>query len=69
MKGLPGRGKSRSLRNVRRLSMSLAHHPYLFGSPHRMDDVESTYKDMLARPRVACWTGEQILDWYLGQQN
>jgi allantoinase len=48
--------------------MSLAHHPYLSGSPHRIDDVESTYKDMLARPGVVCRTGEQILDWYLGQQ-
>jgi allantoinase len=49
--------------------MSIAHHPYLSGSPHRIDDVENTYKDMLARPGVVCWTGEQILDWYLGQKN
>jgi len=49
--------------------MSLAHHPYLSGSPHRIDDVESTYRDMLSQPGVVCWTGEQILDWYLGQQD
>ena len=49
--------------------MSIAHHPYLSGSPHRIDDVEKTYKDMLMRPGVVCWTGEQILEWYLGQQH
>jgi allantoinase len=47
--------------------MSIAHHPYLSGSPHRIDDVENTYKDMLARPGVVCWSGEQILDWYLSR--
>jgi peptidoglycan/xylan/chitin deacetylase (PgdA/CDA1 family) len=46
--------------------MSIAHHPYLSGSPHRFADVERTYVDLLARPGVVCWDGEQILDWYLG---
>ncbi|HKS64597.1 MAG TPA: polysaccharide deacetylase, partial [Xanthobacteraceae bacterium] len=48
--------------------MSIAHHPYLSGSPHRFADVEKTYHEILARPGVVAWTGEQILDWYLSQQ-
>ena len=48
--------------------MSIAHHPYLSGSPHRFADVEKTYHEILARPGVVAWTGEQILDWYWSQQ-
>jgi hypothetical protein len=47
--------------------MSIAHHPYLSGSPHRIADVERMYAQLLAKPGVATWDGEQILDWYLKQ--
>lgn len=47
--------------------MSMAHHPYLSGSPHRIADVETSYVAMLSRPGVACWDGEKILDWYLDE--
>jgi peptidoglycan/xylan/chitin deacetylase (PgdA/CDA1 family) len=46
--------------------MSIAVHPYLSGSPHRIRHVERAYSEMLARPGVVCWNGEQILDWYRG---
>ena len=49
--------------------MSIAAHPYLSGQPHRIDHVERTYSDILSRPGVACWTGEQILDWYLAARD
>ena len=45
--------------------MSIAHHPYLSGSPHRIADVERLYEELLAKPGVVAWDGEQILDWYL----
>jgi allantoinase len=48
--------------------MSIAHHPYLSGFPHRIADVERTYIELLAKPGVVCWDGEQILDWYLSQR-
>jgi allantoinase len=49
--------------------MAIACHPYLSGQPHRIAHVERTFRDILARPGVACWNGETILDWYLGQRN
>jgi hypothetical protein len=48
--------------------MAIAVHPYLSGVAHRIGHVEHTFKEILSRPGVACWTGEQILDWYLGTQ-
>jgi peptidoglycan/xylan/chitin deacetylase (PgdA/CDA1 family) len=48
--------------------MAIAVHPYLSGVPHRIKHVERTYEEILGRPGVACWDGEKILDWYLGQQ-
>jgi allantoinase len=44
--------------------MAIAVHPYLSGQPHRIAEVERAFRDILARPGVAAWTGEQILDWY-----
>jgi hypothetical protein len=46
--------------------MAIAVHPYLSGVPHRIGHVERTFAEILARPGVACWDGEKILDWYLG---
>jgi peptidoglycan/xylan/chitin deacetylase (PgdA/CDA1 family) len=48
--------------------MSIAVHPYLSGQPHRIAHVERTFAEILAKPGVACWNGEQILDWYLATQ-
>jgi allantoinase len=47
--------------------MSIAHHPYLSGSPHRIRHVEKLWAELLARPGVVSWDGSQILDWYLDQ--
>jgi peptidoglycan/xylan/chitin deacetylase (PgdA/CDA1 family) len=47
--------------------MSIAHHPYLSGSPHRIADVERLYTELLTKPGVVTWDGEQILDWYLAE--
>jgi allantoinase len=47
--------------------MSVAHHPYLSGSPHRIRYIERLWAELLARPGVVCWNGSQILDWYLEQ--
>jgi allantoinase len=47
--------------------MSIAHHPYLSGSPHRIRYIERMWAELLARPGVVCWDGTQILDWYLSQ--
>jgi allantoinase len=44
--------------------MSVAHHPYLSGAAHRSRHVERLWSELLARPGVVCWNGEQILDWY-----
>ena len=48
--------------------MALVVHPYIMGAPHRL----RYFRDALARIRdhsnVLFWTGEEILDWYVGQQ-
>ena len=48
--------------------MSIAVHPYLSGQTHRIKHVERTFEEILSKPGVACWSGEKILDWYLGTQ-
>jgi allantoinase len=47
--------------------MAISVHPYITGVPHRIAYLEKLYEYILQRPGVALWTGEQILDWYLGQ--
>ena len=47
--------------------MAISVHPYITGVPHRIAYLEKLYEYILQRPGVAMWTGEQILDWYLGQ--
>jgi allantoinase len=47
--------------------MAIACHPYLSGVPHRIGHVERTFREVLSRPGVVSWNGEQILDWYLAQ--
>jgi peptidoglycan/xylan/chitin deacetylase (PgdA/CDA1 family) len=48
--------------------MALVVHPYIMGAPHRL----KYFRNALARIRehrdVLFWTGEEILDWYLGQR-
>jgi hypothetical protein len=48
--------------------MSMAHHNYLSGSPHRIADVERTYEHLLAKEGVVTWDGSQILDWFMKAQ-
>ena len=43
-------------------------HPYIMGAPHRMRYVREALEHIHSRPGVVFWTGEQILDWYLGAQ-
>jgi len=47
--------------------MSMAHHNYLSGSPHRIADVARTYEYMLGKEGVVTWDGSQILDWFKRQ--
>ena len=48
--------------------MSMAHHNYLSGSPHRIADVQRTYEYILAKDGVVTWDGSQILDWFKAQK-
>ncbi len=48
--------------------MAISLHPYLSGVPHRIGYVEKLYDHILSKPGVVMWTGEQILDWYLAEQ-
>jgi hypothetical protein len=41
---------------------------YLTGAPHRIRYLEEFYRYVLDKPDVAIMTGEQILDWYLGER-
>ena len=47
--------------------MAISVHPYLTGVPHRIKYLEALYDHILAHEGVVMWTGEEILDWYLGQ--
>ena len=44
--------------------MAIAMHPYLSGSPHRIKYVRETFEEILSKPGVVCWDGEQILNWF-----
>ena len=47
--------------------LSIAMHPFLSGSPHRIAHVRRAFADMLSRPGVAAWDGAKLLDWYRTQ--
>ena len=47
--------------------MAISVHPYITGVPHRIAYLEKLYEYIRQRPGVHLWTGEQILDWYLGK--
>jgi peptidoglycan/xylan/chitin deacetylase (PgdA/CDA1 family) len=46
--------------------MALVVHPYIMGAPHRLRYLRESLEHIHARPGVVFWTGEQILEWYLG---
>ena len=48
--------------------MALVAHPYIMGAPHRLRYFREALEHIQSRPGVMFWTGEQILDWYLGIQ-
>ena len=48
--------------------MSIAMHPYLSGSPHRIKYVRETFEHILSKPGVVCWDGEHILYWFLKER-
>ena len=47
--------------------MALVAHPYIMGAPHRLRYFREALEHIQSRLDVVFWTGEQILDWYLGQ--
>ena len=47
--------------------MSISIHPYLTGVPHRIGYLEELLDAIAKHDDVVFMTGEQILDWYLGQ--
>jgi peptidoglycan/xylan/chitin deacetylase (PgdA/CDA1 family) len=47
--------------------MAISVHPYITGVPHRIAYLEKLYEYIRQRPGVHLWTGEQIVDWYLGK--
>jgi peptidoglycan/xylan/chitin deacetylase (PgdA/CDA1 family) len=47
--------------------MAISVHPYITGVPHRIAYLEKLYEYIRQRPGARLWTGEQILDWYLGK--
>jgi peptidoglycan/xylan/chitin deacetylase (PgdA/CDA1 family) len=48
--------------------MALVVHPYIMGAPHRLKYFRNALAHICVHRDVVCWTGEQILEWYLGQQ-
>ena len=46
--------------------MALVVHPYIMGAPHRLRYFKEALDHITARSGVLFWTGEQILDWFLG---
>jgi allantoinase len=47
--------------------MALVVHPYIMGAPHRLKYYKKALQHVLKRRGVLCWTGEQILDWFVQQ--
>ena len=46
--------------------MAVVVHPYIMGAPHRLRYFREALEHIQSRSAVVFWTGEQILDWYLG---
>jgi len=47
--------------------MALVVHPYIMGAPHRLKYFRDALAHISGHRDVVCWTGGQILDWYLAQ--
>jgi allantoinase len=47
--------------------MALVVHPYIMGAPHRLKYFRNALAHIRSHQDVVCWTGEQILDWYLSK--
>ena len=45
--------------------MALVVHPYIMGAPHRLKYFRNALAHIRGHADVVCWSGEQILDWYL----
>jgi len=48
--------------------MALVVHPYMMGAPHRLKYFRNALTRIREYRDVLFWTGEEILDWYLGQR-
>ena len=48
--------------------MALVVHPYIMGAPHRLKYYRKALEHIHKQNDVLFWTGEQILEWYLGAQ-
>jgi peptidoglycan/xylan/chitin deacetylase (PgdA/CDA1 family) len=48
--------------------MALVVHPYIMGAPHRLKYFRNALGYIAGHRDVLCWTGEQILDWYLSRR-
>jgi peptidoglycan/xylan/chitin deacetylase (PgdA/CDA1 family) len=48
--------------------MALVVHPYIMGAPHRLKYFRNALAHIAGHRDVLCWSGEQILDWYLSQR-
>jgi hypothetical protein len=46
--------------------MALVVHPYIMGAGHRLRYFREALEHIQSRSGVLFWTGEQILDWYVG---
>ena len=47
--------------------MAIAVHPYISGVPHRIGYFERVFRRLASQPGVKFMTGEEIMNWYLGQ--
>ena len=48
--------------------MAFAVHPYISGVPHRIGYIREALEEIVSKPGVLVWNGEQILDWYLAER-
>jgi allantoinase len=48
--------------------MALVLHPYIMGAPHRLKYFKQVLETIRHKEGVVFWTGEQILDWFNGEQ-
>jgi allantoinase len=46
--------------------MAMAVHPYIMGAPHRAKYFRRIFETIRKKHDVLFWTGEQIVDWFLG---